>query len=232
MQISKLKFVPDVKPDQGDSSGRERQRRRTRKAIVDATIELLARDRTPSVGEIADVADVSRRTVYLHFPSLEHLLLDATAGALSQSHVDATLADPELPDDPETRIELLVRAVCADAVTTMPLGRRLIQLGALPPSSEEAPEPRRGYRRISWIEQALEPARHRIDRDRYEQLVSALTVVVGWESIIALHDTRNIQPQDQPDILVWIARTLVRAAMDGSDLPADTTKPSVSGGSH
>ena len=51
------------------------------------------------MGEIADAAEVSRRTVYLHFPSLEHLLLDATAGALSQVHVEATLADPDLPND-------------------------------------------------------------------------------------------------------------------------------------
>lgn len=181
-------------------------------------MELLAQGQSPSVGEIADAADVSRRTVYLHFPSLEHLLLDATVGALSQSHVEAILADPDLPPDPVKRVELLVRAVCADAVATMDMGRRLIQLGAAP--STPAAEPRRGYRRISWIDKALEPARHRLDGEQYEQLVSALTVVVGWEAIIALHDIRNLGPKDQQDTLAWMAGTLVRAALEAAQQPA------------
>ena len=42
---------------------RPAQRRRTRKAIVDATIALLARGGTPSVADVAAAADVSRRTL-------------------------------------------------------------------------------------------------------------------------------------------------------------------------
>lgn len=214
----------DVKANQTDGGGRERQRRRTRRAIVDATIKLLAEGQTPSVGEIAGAAEVSRRTVYLHFPSLEHLLLDATVGALSQTHVEATLADPNLPRDPETRVERLVRAVCADAVTTMDMGRRLIQLSATPPTPGRGTAPRRGYRRISWIDRALEPARQELDRDQYERLVSALALVVGWDAIIALHDIRNLDPKDQQDTLVWMARALVRAALEGAQTHASSTK--------
>jgi AcrR family transcriptional regulator len=36
----------------------------------------------PSVTEIAEAADVSRRTVYLHFPSLDHLLIDVIVGLM------------------------------------------------------------------------------------------------------------------------------------------------------
>ena len=64
---------------------RPAQRRRTRKAIVDATIALLARGTTPSVTDVAAAADVSRRTIYLYFPKFDQLLLDATIGALSQA---------------------------------------------------------------------------------------------------------------------------------------------------
>ena len=60
---------------EAEESGRYRQKRRTRAAIVAATSELLRSGVTPSVGEIADAADVSRRTVYSYFPTLEQLLL-------------------------------------------------------------------------------------------------------------------------------------------------------------
>src|SRR5690349_16848500 len=68
------------------------QERRTRKAIVDAAMALLAQGKTPSVNDVAAAADVSRRTVYLYFPAFEQLLMDATLGVLSQSPVDAALA--------------------------------------------------------------------------------------------------------------------------------------------
>ena len=48
---------------------RPAQRRRTRKAIVDAAMTLIAQGKTPSVADVAAAADVSRRTVYLYFPT-------------------------------------------------------------------------------------------------------------------------------------------------------------------
>src|SRR5215469_5609303 len=70
-------------------TGRYRQRRRTRSAIINAAADLLRSGGTaPGVNEIADAADVSRRTVYQYFPTVEQLLLDATLGLLSQAAVD------------------------------------------------------------------------------------------------------------------------------------------------
>src|SRR4051794_41664447 len=78
---------------------RPAQKRRTRKAIVDATIELLARGTTPSVNDVAVAADVSRRTVYLYFPKFEQLLIDATVGALSHPSVARAIEQASAGDD-------------------------------------------------------------------------------------------------------------------------------------
>src|SRR3954470_17243843 len=75
-----------------EDSGRFRQRRRTRAAIVDAAGERLRQGRAaPGVNEIAEAADVSRRTIYQYFPTLDQLLLDATIGLLTQTDVDAAI---------------------------------------------------------------------------------------------------------------------------------------------
>ncbi|OUC94456.1 TetR/AcrR family transcriptional regulator [Streptosporangium minutum] len=50
-------------------------------------VRLSAGGTTPSIDEIAAAADVSRRTVYMYFPSLDHLLIDATAGAINEPPV-------------------------------------------------------------------------------------------------------------------------------------------------
>src|SRR5512144_2935899 len=89
-------------PDEG--TGRFRQRRRTRAAIVTAAADLLRAGRTPSVNDIADAADVSRRTVYAYFPNLDQLLLDATLGMLSQTAVDEAIAAADPGGDAAERV--------------------------------------------------------------------------------------------------------------------------------
>ena len=82
---------PVVEAAEVEETGRFRQRRRTRAAIVAAATQLLRSGRTPSVNDVAEAADVSRRTVYQYFPTLEQLLIDATLGMLAQTAVDEAI---------------------------------------------------------------------------------------------------------------------------------------------
>ena len=103
------------------SGGREAQKRRTRAAIVAATRELVAAGRTPSIDEIAAAADVSRRTIYLHFPTLDHLLLDAASGLLAEATVDERLAAAEeRGEDAVARTDALARGLAETAPSALP----------------------------------------------------------------------------------------------------------------
>jgi AcrR family transcriptional regulator len=187
------------------------QRNRTRKAIVDATTKLLAQGGTPSITEIVEAAQVSRRTIYMYFPTLEQLLLDATLGALSQTTIDP-IVEASRNGDAVTRVEQLSRAVNGSTAGSMHLGRALIRLtveGAQPKSGG----PRRGYRRVAWIEKALEPARKKLAPKELERLVSALSVLIGWEPMIILKDVRGLDEKDAADVLAFAARAVVDAAL-------------------
>src|SRR5215471_19853506 len=101
-------MVMAVKPN----AGRPAQRRRTRNAIVNATITLLARGTMPSIDDVAAAAEVSRRTVFLYFPTFDQLLIDATVGALSGPRLHDTVANKStVDDDPDASVERLVRAL-------------------------------------------------------------------------------------------------------------------------
>ncbi|GLX19679.1 MULTISPECIES: TetR/AcrR family transcriptional regulator [Streptomyces] len=204
--------------------GREAQRRRTRKAIVDAAARLSAGGATPSIDEIAAAADVSRRTVYAYFPSLDHLLIDATLGALNEPPVEQALTDPAIAGDPAARVDALIRTLLQYSPQSLPLGRRLIRLTVDQPVGEApepaaapvpaaAPAPRRTQRRIEWLEQACEPLRDTLSRESYQRLISALAIVVGWEAQIVLRDVRGLDPQAEEEAITWAARALVEAAI-------------------
>src|SRR4249920_1189210 len=100
--------------------GRAAQRRRTRRAIVEATSRLLAAGGNPSVNDIAAAADVSRRTIYTYFPTLDQLLLDATVGAMN-INVEAAI-DAAGEPDARARIAALIAVVSDGMADSLPLG--------------------------------------------------------------------------------------------------------------
>lgn len=191
---------------EGVTAGRERQRRRTRRAIVEAAGRLLTNGATPSVAEIAEQADVARRTVYLYFPTLDQLLIEA-----------ALATTPDLPefadtDDPAVRLDTFVRSSQRSAAKTEHIGRTLIKL-TMEAEANHAGMPRRGYRRVEWIEQVLAPLAGRVEPDRLDRLTSALVLVVGWEPTLTLRDVRGHEPDEIENITAWIAQVLLAATL-------------------
>jgi AcrR family transcriptional regulator len=203
--------------------GRAAQRRRTRKAIVAATAQLISTGADPSVADIAAAADVSRRTIYTYFASLDQLLLDASLGALS-SDVDAEIAAAADSGgqgalDPLVRAERILGAICRSAADTLPLGRKLIKLTVDVPPADTGPK--RGYRRVQWIEAVLAPWRETLAPDRFEALVSALAMVCGWEGFIVLTDIRGLDPTQAQQATVGTAMALIRVATEGEGTFSD-----------
>jgi hypothetical protein len=107
-------------------------------------------------------------------------------------------------------------AFAAISAERLPLGRSLIRLTVDAPRDDPS-APKRGLRRIGWIERALEPLRERLDDAEFERLVSALAMVVGWEAEIVLQDLRGLEPAEELAVTSWSARALIHAALDEHD---------------
>lgn len=212
--MNALRYTQIVSPSQASqpkkNNGREAQRRRTRAALIEATTRLLAEERTPSVDEIAAAADVSRRTVYMHFPTLDQLLLDAAVGALVSSEIDRRLSEATVGADAAQRTAALAEALTDLAPQTLPLGRKIVRLTV---DAADRPGSGRGHRRIAWIEKALEPLRQSLSEEQYARLVSALSLVIGWEAMIVLRDVRGLSPDEEKTVTTWAARALVDAML-------------------
>jgi AcrR family transcriptional regulator len=166
------------------------------------------------VDDVAAAADVSRRTIYLYFETFDQLLLDATVGALSQAPVDRAIETGASGDTVEERLERLVRALHHVSPEVERLGRALIRLTveAGPATTGRTP-PRRGYRRVEWIESALSPWRERLGPARSRRLVAALAMVVGWEALIVQRDVCGLTAPEGEELSVWAARALLNATL-------------------
>ena len=198
----------------GPERGRVAQKRRTRKAIIAAAADLLAQGKTPSLNDVAAAAEVSRRTIYMYFPTIDQLLIDASLGALTQDTIEAALESIKANEDVVHRVDVVTRAIQKDFAATEQQGRTLLRLTVdPPPGSRRGDQPLRGYRRIEWIEGALEPLRGKVGRKRFDRLVSALAMVIGWESLIVARDIRALSLKEAEEVSAWAARVLVEATL-------------------
>ena len=66
---------------------------------------------------------------------------------------------------------------------------------------------------MEWIERAMQPLRPGLTDERFERLVSALALVVGWEALTVLRDVRGLDGEQEEAVLTWSARALVEAML-------------------
>lgn len=198
--------------------GRERQKQRTRSALLAAAARLVADGRTPSVAEAAEAAEISRRTAYRYFPSQEQMLVEATLEAL-RPRIEAALTAGGSARPGQriaARLDRLVTAVQRAAVANEALLRKMIALtvlGAPDDRAETAATPRRGYRRIHWIELALEPVRSSMAPRSFRRLVAGLALCMGIEALLVLRDICGLTAEEAENVSRWAARALLETSL-------------------
>lgn len=191
-------------------SGRVNQKLRTRKLLLTTATTLIAQGQSPGVADVADAAKVSRRTAWRYFPTREKLLAEAALEGLRPVMETVIAAAPAGPESIETRIQTLVEKMLRLAFENEGLLRTMIHTTVLQPSTRT---PKRGLRRVHWIEEAVEPLRAQLEPAAWKRLVSALAVCVGTEAVLVLRDILCLTPAQVIRTSQWMAVALVRQAM-------------------
>jgi AcrR family transcriptional regulator len=195
-----------------DESGRNNQRARTRKDLLQAASRLMRQGRRPTLEEVAEEALVSRATAYRYFPSVQALLIEAP--------LEGAVPDPEdifcgaSTDDPVERLER-VDAAMADMIASNEPSLRLMLASSLQHSvkSERNPGvPTRQNRRTTLIEAALAPVRHQFTPAALKTLTKSLALIIGTESMVVFKDVLQTDDADARKVRRWAIRALVEAA--------------------
>lgn len=186
------------------TTGRSRQKQRTRDALLKAATELIKSGETPKVEDAAEAAGVSRTTAYRYFPSQAALL----AAAFPE-----TVATSMLPVPASQDVRERVAAVAAGVIKAV--GRSEAQQRAmLRLSLEELPHelPLRQGRAIGWFDEALEPLRGELGHAVTRHLALALRAVCGIETRVWLKDIAGLTPTEIRELQLWMADALVARA--------------------
>ncbi len=200
---------------------RDNQKARTRRDLVAAALQFMSAGRTPTVGEVADAAGVSRRTAYRYFPSGEQLITEALLEGM-RANVEGAIEAGFDGEDMPARVDRLVQALHSLTVDKEALLRQMIRF-TLERDQIEPGVPPRPSRRLEYVEQALAPLRAELDMADYERLVHATAVVIGIEARIVLRDICGLDNDQILDTERWAAKALLSAALDDRSRPQTPT---------
>jgi AcrR family transcriptional regulator len=199
-----------------ESTGRTRQKQRTRDALLAAAQALLAAGETPTVEQAADAAGISRTTAYRYFASQRSLLL-AAIPVIDRD----TLLGPGAPADVAARLDLVIAGQteilrdwepqlrAALRLSLDPVSLDTVSLDTVPPAGS----PLRAGRAIGWIADALGPlvqSHPRVDRRR---LAIAIRATCGIESLVWLTDVAGLSRDDAAALMRSSAQALLAAAL-------------------
>jgi AcrR family transcriptional regulator len=188
------------------------QKQRTRLQILTAAAALISSGSRPTVTEAADAAEVSRRTAYRYFPSQEKLLTEATLNGVRPAIEEAMAAAPagDSIEDIEARLVMLVQTVQKLTLRNEALLRTMVHATVLEKSRGA---PKRGTRRLEWIELAVGGLQRRLKPAAYERLLTGLALCIGIEAFLVFRDIRGLPGPQATEASEWLALTVLRATL-------------------
>ncbi len=205
-------------PNADHEGGRINQKRRTRQAILAAAQHLLLQGQLPSIAQVADAAFVSRATAYRYFPTQELLLFEATLEHAA-TDIGQLLAAAPPSDDAAARLDTLVqvmqRVTLDNEVAFRTLLRLSLEARAAGPPSDSVERRLRGARRLDWLVEAIAPGHGDLVQPppALQRLVAALSLCVGIEAVIVLHDVCGLEPDAAVAVSRWAAQALLAAGL-------------------
>ncbi len=191
------------------ASGRENQKRRTRRHLLDAAARLMQQGGNPTLEDVAAEALVSRATVYRYFPSAEDLLaevaLDRTAPQAESLFAEVDSVDPV---DRLERVDAAFDDMIADNETAL----RALIVRSMQQRMAGSDGDLRQNRRTPMIDAALAPSRKAFKPAQLALLRKAMALVIGTESMLAFKDVLGLDKAETRRVKRWMIRALVDAA--------------------
>lgn len=191
-------------------SGRIAQKMKTRKMLLVAANKMMIQGEETSVERVAQAAGVSKATAYRYFSNKEILQREASLDHKSESKED--LFSSYSAEDLTGRIDKLIQ-YHFDVLTNNESEFRLYLSAVMQESVQHKLSYSRGGRRVLLTEEALISLKNAMLKDEFDKLVSAISIVLGIESITVLKDLCGYENDKILETWRWMINNIINGAL-------------------
>lgn len=190
------------------TDGRTSRAARTRTAIVDALLALIDQGKLrPTARQIADEAEVSLRSVYVHFDDLESLYITAAARFLET--IQRLRGPAVVTGTLDERLAALVDRQRRTFERAARVRRASLAQEPFSPALRQAHEA--GFRPLRHeIERVFAPELAQIAEEQRPRLVVALVSVTHWGMWETLHGYQHLPLDETAALIDQMARGVLR----------------------
>jgi len=187
-------------------SGRIAQKMKTRKKLLVAANKMMIQGEEIKLEQVAKEAGVSKATVYRYFSNKEILQREASLENKSEDKDD--LFSAFSIEDITGRINKLVQ-YHFDVLTNNEVEFRLYLSAIIQDSVQNKQSYSRAGRRILLTEEALISLKKTIPKEQFDKMVSAISVVLGIESITILKDLCGLENDKILETWKWMIDRII-----------------------
>lgn len=205
------KETSSTPPAVASGEGRTNQRRRTRRALIEAALALCEGGRRPSFQEVAERAMVSRATAYRYYSSVEDLISDAMFERAVPPLGEVFRAGQDEPAEAAGRAARAINKMLLDDEVGLHAVVRSF-MSAWLNNAPNARPPRPG-RRMEYVEPIVDALKGELPPAARRRLSQALALVMGSEAVITLRDVVGANVDEALATSAWAAQALVRQAL-------------------
>lgn len=191
--------------------GRVNQRRRTRRALIEAAIELCEGGRKPTFPEVAERAMVSRATAYRYYASVEDLISDAMfERAVPPLESFFRLGHDDPAEAAARAARTMNKLLLDDEVGLHAVERSFMSAWLDSPPESRPPRP---ARRMQYVAPIVDAMKNELTPAARRRLVHALAMLMGTEAALSLRDVAGASIDEALAASGWAAQALVRQAL-------------------
>lgn len=187
-------------------SGRIKQKMKTREKLLDAANRILVEGGTLTIEQVAKRAEVSKATAYRYFSSKEVLQKEASLHTKSEKKEHLFSGYPD--EDLKGRVEKLIE-YHYNVLTENEVEFRLFLSAVIKESVQNKENYSRAGRRIMLIEEALKPLRKTTSEEQFERVLTAISVVLGIESLTILKDLCHLGNEEILETWKWMINKII-----------------------
>jgi len=206
-----MKTKTSSKDTGATGEGRANQRRRTRRALIEAVLALREGGREPTFPEVAERAMVSRATAYRYYSSVGDLISDATFERAVPPLESLFRLGHDDPAEAAGRAARTINKLLLDDE----IGLHAVERSFMSTWLDNPPEarPPRPARRLQYVGPIVAGLKGKLTPAVRRRLAQALTMLMGTEAALALRDVAGASIDEALATSSWAAQALVRQAL-------------------